>query len=144
MFVIFHVCANSRVCCCVIYSYRRINVLCQEKKCLWTCAKMCRFKSFCVCAKYDLGLCTLFIHSIGDGENPDQTAWMGRLIWAYPVSICPKTHFRMAQSKMSVLFLPTTVDNCTIIFIQTLKEFHWNWVSLLHLWLFSLISLAFL
>ena len=31
-----------------------------------------------------------------DIKGPDQTAWMHRLIWAFAVRICPKTHFCMA------------------------------------------------
>ena len=31
-----------------------------------------------------------------DSEGPDQTVQMRRLIWAFAVRICPKTHFHMA------------------------------------------------
>ena len=33
---------------------------------------------------------------LADSEGPDQTARMRRLIWAFAVRICSKTHFRMA------------------------------------------------
>ena len=30
---------------------------------------------------------------LADGEDPDQTVWMCRLIWAFTVHTCPKTGF---------------------------------------------------
>ena len=62
--------------------------------------KMCRFRSFCACAKYQTGICSPLIHLIvsndSDREGPDKTTWMHRLIWAFAVCIYPKTHFHMA------------------------------------------------
>ena len=38
-----------------------------------------------------------------DSKGPDQIVQMCRLIWAFAVPICPKTHFRMARpSKRSI------------------------------------------
>ena len=34
---------------------------------------------------------------LADSEGPDQTAWIGRLIWAFAVCISPKTRFPMVQ-----------------------------------------------
>ena len=34
---------------------------------------------------------------LADSEGPDQTARMRRLIWAFPVRLCPKARFRMAR-----------------------------------------------
>ena len=40
--------------------------------------------------------CQMFL--LADNEGPDQTARMRSLIWAFAVSICPKTHFRMTRA----------------------------------------------
>ena len=34
---------------------------------------------------------------LADSEDPGNTEWVDKLIWAFTVSICPKTYFRMAQ-----------------------------------------------
>ena len=66
-------------------------------------SNMRRFKSSWSCAKYHPGLCSPIIHSlvsndsVSGQEGPDQTARMRRLIWAFVVRICLKTHFRMAR-----------------------------------------------
>ena len=65
--------------------------------------KMCRFRSSCTCAKYHLGHCSSFIHSVVSNDSvsgqwgPDQTARMRRLIWAFAVRMCPKTRFRLVS-----------------------------------------------
>ena len=33
-----------------------------------------------------------------DSEGPDQTAWIYKLIWAFTILICQRTHFPMAQA----------------------------------------------
>ena len=53
---------------------------------------MYRFTSFV------LHLCNPMI-LLADSEGPDQTVRMHRLIWAFAVYICPKTHFPMPQPK---------------------------------------------
>ena len=45
-------------------------------------------------------LCYVLLYTMSllmDSEGPDQTVWMCRLIWAFAVHICPKTHFCMAR-----------------------------------------------
>ena len=53
------------------------------------------------CAKFHPGVCLECIHSImsNDSEGPDQTARVRRLISAFAVRICPKTHLCMARPK---------------------------------------------
>ena len=60
------------------------------------------FRSSCACAKYHSGLLSPYILYypmilLVDKGGPDQTAWMRRLIWAFAVPICLKTHFRMGR-----------------------------------------------
>ena len=60
------------------------------------------FASSCACDKYNLGICSPFIHYVvsndsASGQSPDQTVRMWILIWAFAVCIDPKTRFRMAR-----------------------------------------------
>ena len=64
--------------------------------------KMFRFTSACTCAKSIPGICSLLKHSIiylmillADSKDPDQTAWIHRLICTFTVRICKKTRFHM-------------------------------------------------
>ena len=41
----------------------------QAKKCLRTCANKCRFVLACACAKYNLGLCSPFMHSVVSNDS---------------------------------------------------------------------------
>ena len=54
-----------------------------------------RFRLSYTCPKYHPGFCSVLIHSVVSSEGPDQTAQMGRLIWVFAGSICPKTRFHM-------------------------------------------------
>ena len=83
-------------------------------------AKKCRFRSSCTCAKYHLGLCSPFIHSvvssdsvIPDRDGPDQTVQMHRLIWAFATHICPKTGYCMAsKSPLPCIFAYSELGFC--------------------------------
>ena len=72
----------------------------QANRCLRTFTKCTDSDSSRACAKPYPGICSALIHSIvsiADIEDRDQTAQNRRLLWAFTVPICPKTHFRMAR-----------------------------------------------
>ena len=62
-----------------------------------------RFRSSCICTNNYPGFCSPFIHSVVPYDfisrqgRPYQTVKMHRLIWAFPVQICPKICFPMVQ-----------------------------------------------
>ena len=66
---------------------------------------VCGFTSSCACGRYHPGFCSTLLHSIymyhmilvAVRDGPYLTASMCRLIWASTVSMCQKTHFRVAR-----------------------------------------------
>ena len=76
-----------------------------------------------------------------DSEGPDQPAWMRKLTCAFPVRICKKTRFRMAQPiKQSSkspehIFVYKLEKKMFIWIIWLLKRCHANmfWLTLIML-----------
>ena len=116
----------------------------QAKICLRTCAECTDSDSPRACAKTHPGICFPLIHSVVSNDSvsgqqdPDQTAQMSRLIWAFAVRICQKTRFRMArhiliQSLTDVVQLHLhrpTRKNATYIICLVAKHPR-NWHTLL-------------
>ena len=63
-----------------------------------------------------------------DSEGPDQAVWMYRLIWAFAVHICLKTHFACIAMKSS--FIAPDKREYTDIFFLFLHENISCWYSL--------------
>ena len=80
---------------------------------------MCRFIS-CICTMSHPGNCYPLKHFmvssdfVADSEGPDQTGQMRRLICAFAVRICPKTHFCMA---LPILWSWTKLSWSNLFFI---------------------------
>ena len=64
--------------------------------------KMSIFGSSCACAKYQPGLCSPFIHSVGSNDSVSRQwrPWSdcvdAQAEWALAIGICPKKHLHMA------------------------------------------------
>ena len=86
-----------------ISNVSHFQVICarQVKMCLRAWAKCTYSDLFCACARYHLGLWSLFIHPVVSkdfiSEGLDQNVQIYRLILAFNVCICPKPHFRRAR-----------------------------------------------
>ena len=83
----------------------------QAKMCLQTCAK-CRDSEYHAHAQSQIQAFALHSYimkypmiMLKDSEVPDQIARMRRLIWAFAVRICMKTHFHMTRSICLSIFL---------------------------------------
>ena len=75
----------------------------QMKKCLWTCAKWADSDHPVHAQSITMAFALLLYNlkypmiRLADRKCPDQTARMRRLIWAFAVCFCPKTHFRIVR-----------------------------------------------
>ena len=91
------------------WSFETIGLIhsmdCVKRKCAFQHAQNAQIQIILCMRKVSSGraLCSPLIHFnypmilLADNEGPNQTARMRRLIWAFVVSLCPKTRFRMER-----------------------------------------------